>query len=61
MSIVKKPFGKTPDGRDADLYVLTNAHGSSVEITNFGGILRAVNVPDRDGNVASVVLGYSSV
>ena len=61
MSIVKKPFGKTPDGHDADLYILTNNHGSSVEITNFGGILRAVNVPDRDGNVASVVLGYSSV
>jgi len=61
MSIVKKPFGKTPCGKDVDLYILTNANGASVEITNFGGILRAVNVPDRDGNIGNVTLGYNSV
>ena len=61
MSIVKKPFGVTPDGTAADLYILTNACGASVEITNFGGILHAVNVPDRNGKIGNVVLGYPSV
>lgn len=61
MSIVKKPFGKTPCGRDADLYILTNRHGESAEISNYGGIVRAINVLDRDGKLGNVVLGYPSV
>ena len=61
MSIVKKSFGCLPDGREADLYILTNVAGNSVEITNYGGILRAINVPDRNGDRASVLLGYDSV
>ena len=61
MSIVKKSFGTLPDGQAADLYILTNASGASVEITNYGGILRAVNVPDKDGKLDSVVLGYNDV
>lgn len=61
MSISKKPFGKAPCGRDVDLYVMTNGHGASVEIANYGGIIRAINVPDREGELASVVLGYDSI
>lgn len=61
MSITKKPFGKTPCGCEADLYILTNANGASVEITNFGGILHAINVPDKDGKIGNVLLGYPSV
>ena len=61
MSITKKPFGKAPCGCDVDLYILTNASGASVEITNFGGIVRAINVPDKTGKIGNVVLGYNSV
>ena len=61
MSILKKSFGKLPDGREADLYVLTNNSGASVEITNYGGIIRAINVPDKNGKLDSVVLGYNDV
>ena len=61
MSITKKPFGKSPCGCDVDLYTMTNASGASVEITNFGGIIRAINVPDRTGKIGSVTLGYDSV
>lgn len=61
MSITKKAFGKAPCGCDVDLYILTNAQGASVEITNFGGIVRAINVPDKDGNIGNVVLGYPTV
>ena len=61
MSIVKKSFGTLADGRQADLYILTNASGASVEITNYGGIIRAINVPDKSGKLDSVVLGYNDV
>ena len=61
MSIVKKSFGRLPDGRETELYIMTNASGASVEITNYGGILCAVNVPDKNGRLDSVVLGYSDV
>ena len=61
MSIRKVPFGKLDSGEAADLYILTNASGASVEITNFGGIIRAINVPDREGKLGNVVLGYKDV
>ncbi len=61
MSIAKKSFGALPCGKEADLYILTNKRGASVEITNYGGILHAINVPDRDGNLANVLLGYPDV
>ena len=61
MSIRKVPFGTLESGEAADLYILTNASGASVEITNFGGIIRAINVPDRDGKIGNVVLGYKDV
>lgn len=61
MSITRKPFGKSPCGCDVDLYVMTNASGASVEISNYGGIIRAVNVPDRNGKIESVTLGYDSI
>ena len=61
MSIVKKSFGTLADGRAADLYILTNASGASVEISSYGGIVRAINVPDRAGKLGNVVLGYNDV
>ena len=61
MSIIRKSFGKLPDGREAELFTLTNASGASVEITNYGGIIRAINVPDREGRLGNVVLGYDDV
>ena len=61
MSITKKSFGRLADGRETDLYILTNASGASVEITNYGGILRAINVPDKNGVLDNVVLGYNDV
>ena len=61
MSIIKKSFGRLADGRETDLYIMTNASGASVEITNYGGILRAINVPDQNGVLGPVVLGYNDV
>lgn len=60
-SLEKKAFGKTSDGKPADLYVLTNSSGMQAAITNYGGILVSLKVPDRQGKIDDVVLGYDSV
>ncbi|HMK21862.1 MAG TPA: aldose epimerase family protein [Terriglobales bacterium] len=57
----KQPFGKLSDGREVDLYTLTNKKGMEVVITNFGGIVVSLKVPDRAGKVDDVVLGYDSL
>ena len=54
-------FQKTIDGKETDLFLLTNASGSEVAITNYGGALLAVMVPDKDGNYANVVQGHDSI
>ena len=57
----KQSFGKTPDGKQVDLYVLTNINGIKAEITNFGATLVSLQVPDRDGKVADIVLGFDTL
>ena len=59
-SATKKSFGKTPDGQPIDLYVLTNKSGAEVSITNYGGAVVSLKVPDRNGKLADVVLGYDT-
>lgn len=56
-----RAFGKLPDGRVAELYTLSNAHGLRAEITNYGGILVSLEVPGRRGKLADVVLGYDTL
>lgn len=52
------PFGATEEGQTVQLYTLTNAQGMRVAITNYGGIVTSLWVPDRDGSLGDVVLGY---
>ena len=51
-STAKKSFGKTSDGQAVDLYVLTNKNGAEVSITNYGGAVVSLKVPDRNGKLA---------
>src|SRR5207302_5150064 len=60
-STTKKSFGKTPDGQPVDLFVLTNKNGAEVSITNYGGAVVSLKVPDRSGKLADVVLGYDGI
>jgi aldose 1-epimerase len=57
----KQPFGKTPDGKEISLFTLTNKNDMEVTITNFGGIVVSMKVPDRTGKFSDVVLGYDSL
>lgn len=56
-----KPFGRLPDGREAHLYTLRAASGLQVEIADYGGTIVRLLAPDRDGKLADVTLGFSSV
>ena len=54
-------FGSTSKKEEAVLYTLTNENGMSASITNYGAALVKLNVPDQEGNLRDVVLGYDDV
>ncbi len=56
----KSVFGKTTDGDTAFLYELKNSNGLSAVVSNFGGILKELYVPDQEGKLDNVVLGFSN-
>jgi len=58
--ITKAPFG-TADGKNVDLYALTNSKGTEARITTYGGTLVSLKVPDKNGKLGDVVLGYDSL
>jgi aldose 1-epimerase len=61
MNISRQVFGSMPDGREVGLYKLTNDQGAEVSITNYGGAITSIMVPDRQGVLGDVVLGYDSL
>ena len=58
--IEKTPFGTLASGACADLYTLRNGNGIEARITNYGGIVVSLTVPDRHGQIADVLLGFDS-
>jgi len=61
MHAQKSLFGKTPDGMAVDLYTCTNANGVVLKMTNYGAIIVSLEVPDRDGKLANVNLGFPTL
>ncbi len=61
MTIEKKPFGKTADGKQVTLYTLSNNQGNTVELIDYGAIVVSINVPDRSGKKTNVTAGFSSI
>jgi len=59
--IEKAIYGKLPDGREVFQYTLKNAAGVEVRIINYGAIVTTLKVPDRNGKLADIVLGYDSL
>ncbi len=60
MMTERAEFQVVHDGRQVDLYTLRNAQGMVVQLTNYGGKIVTILVPDRDGNLGDVNLGYES-
>ena len=60
-SIRSVPFGTGPDGKPVDCFLLRNAQGMEVEVLSYGGIIRAIRVPDRSGRMEDVVLGFDTL
>ncbi len=60
MEVTVVPFGQV-DGKTADLITIGNKNGLQVSLTNYGCIVTSLIVPDRDGNMDDVVLGYESL
>ncbi len=56
-----KNFETELDGKQTALYTLTNDNGMEVCITNFGGRIVSIMVPDRDGTLRDVVLGFDNI
>lgn len=54
-------FGETPDGALIQRYTLTNKHGITVVIINYGAIVVSLQAPDRQGRLADIVLGYDTL
>jgi aldose 1-epimerase len=57
----KQAFGKTSSGQTVELFTLSNSKGVETTITNYGGIVVSLKVPDRTGKPADVVLGFDSL
>lgn len=58
VSVTQAPFGILPDGQQVSVFTLTNRQGMQVKVLDFGAIISAIHVPDRDGTLADVVLGF---
>ena len=60
-SVTAKPFGKTTDAKNIQLYTLTNQRGVQVAIATYGGTVIRLLVPDRAGRLADVALGFGAI
>lgn len=60
-TLSESPFGNLPDGQQAKLYTLINNQGITLKITNYGAIVTELWVPDRNGELEDVVLGYDNL
>ena len=61
IDISSERYGITPCGEEVRLFSLANNAGMEVKITNYGGIITHIYVPDRNGNFDDVVLGHDTL
>lgn len=59
--VVKVPYGKTKGGDAVDLYQLTNKNGVVAKVITYGATLAELWVPDKDGKLADVLLGFDNM
>ena len=61
MAIIVSDFGKCTDGNQAKLFTLTNSNNMKAVLTNYGAVLVSLFVPDKNGNLSDVVLGFDTL
>jgi aldose 1-epimerase len=61
MNVEESSFGTLPDGTAVKLFTLSNGNGMTVKITEYGGIVTELWVPDRGGQKANIVLGFDKL
>ncbi|MFV9551453.1 aldose epimerase family protein [Algibacter sp. PT7-4] len=61
MEIIKTTFGKTEEGTIIDQYTLKNKNGIQVSIITYGGRIIQLNVPNKEGKLENVVLGFDNI
>ena len=61
MHVEQSPFGTTADGQSVELFTCTNADGAKLRMMTYGAIVVSLEVPDRDGTIANVNLGYEKL
>ncbi len=61
MKITSKTFGATDEGQTVQLFTLSNDHKITISITNYGGIVTSLEMPDKDGKTDNVVCGFSKL
>jgi len=57
----RKDFQTTINGKQTDLYFLKNSKGNVIALTNYGGALVAIMVPDKNGKLANVIQGHDNI
>ena len=60
-SITQSDFGHTAEGKPITLFTLRNSQGAEADIMNYGGIVQKLYMPDRNGNLADIVLGFDDL
>ena len=58
MSVKKEHFGEMPDGREVNLYIITNKNGLVASVTDLGAVWVRMVVPDKNGVMDDVMLGF---
>ena len=59
--MIREIFVRTRDGAKAELFTIVNKSGMTLKATNYGEIIVSLRVPERDGRLDDVVLGYESL
>jgi aldose 1-epimerase len=60
-TITKAEFGTMPDSTKVSIFTLVNHSGITMKVTNYGGIITSLKVPDKNGVAADIVLGFDNL
>src|SRR5580698_5207694 len=56
-----RPYGSLASGETVEAHTLKNSSGASAEVLSYGGIVTSLRMPDRQGRLADVVLGFNDL